>query len=193
MIFFLIDIVCLEVAFFMSMVLKLGKISYLSPIMREYYIRLAIVLMLLDICIVFLFEPYTGILRRNRVQELRAVVMHCTTVFVGITVYLWGTKQAEIYSRQVIMVFWGISIPFAYFSRCLWKIYIRQKMIRGKRFSKMIVVTEDKYAQECVREFRNDRYKEFEVTAVIVVDRDRAAKRFVVYRLWQTRVPVWNM
>lgn len=171
--FLLIDVFCLEMAFLISFWIKFGERAVRSPIINEYYIRLAIVLMLMDFCIVFLFESYTGILRRNRVQELKAVVVHCSLVFAAITVYLWGTKQSEIYSRQVIMVFWGIAVFIEYFSRCAWKIYIRQRMIRGKRFSKLVIITENQYADECVKEFQHDRYKEFEVVGVIVVDKDR--------------------
>lgn len=171
--FLLVDLICLETAFFISIYLRLGKMVYLAPVVREYYIRLAVVLFLMDICIVFLFESYTGILRRNKVQELKAVIVHCTTVFAAVTIYLWATKQAEIYSRQIIMVFWGIGIFLCYFSRCAWKIYIRQRMIRKKRFSKLLIITEERYAQECVREFQRDRYKDFEVVGVIVVDKDR--------------------
>lgn len=171
--FLLIDIICLEVAFFASFRMKLGKMAFLSPIINAYYVRLAVMLLLMDLCIVFLCEAYTGILRRNRVQELRAVIVHCSTVFATVTVYLWATKQSEIYSRQVIMMFWGIVIFLEYFSRCACKIYIRQRMIRGKRFSKLIVITEDRYAEECIHSFQRDRYKEFEVTGVIVVDKNR--------------------
>lgn len=171
--FLLIDIICLEIAFFASFWIKFGERALVSSIINEYYIRLAIVLLMMDLCVAFLFEAYTGILRRNKVQELRAVIIHCSAVFAAVTVYLWGTKQSEIYSRQVIMVFWGIAIFIEYFTRCAWKIYIRQKMIRGKRFSKLVVITEDRYAEECVREFQRDRYKEFEVTGVIVVDKNR--------------------
>lgn len=171
--FLLIDIICLEIAFLASFGIKFGDRALVSSVIKEYYIRLAIVLLMMDLCIIFLTEAYTGILRRNKVQELRAVVIHCSTVFAAVTVYLWGTKQSEIYSRQVIMVFWGIAIFIEYFSRCAWKIYIRQKMIRGKRFSKLIVITEERYAEECVREFQRDRYKEFEVTGVVVIDKDR--------------------
>lgn len=171
--FIVIDVVCLEIAFFMSIYLKLGRLMNLSPFIQEYYRRLAVVLLLMDICIVFFFESYTGILRRNRVQELRAVIIHASTVFVAVLIYLWGTKQAEIYSRQIIFGFWGLAILFEYFPRCLWKIYIRQRMIRKKRFAKLIIITEDRFAKECVSDFQNDRYKEFEVTGVVVVDTDR--------------------
>lgn len=171
--FLLIDVLCLEIAFLISFWIKFGERAVRSAVINEFYIRLAIVLLLMDFCIVFLFESYTGILRRNKVQELKAVVVHCSLVFAAITVYLWGTKQSEIYSRQVIMVFWGIAVFIEYFSRCIWKIYIRQRMIRGKRFSKLIIITEDRYALDCVKEFQHDRYKEFEVVGVIVVDKNR--------------------
>lgn len=173
--FLILDLLCLEFTFYISCLIRLGNFRN-APGMSEYYIRLAILLLLVDCCVVFLTEAYTGILRRNRIQELKAVIMHCSTVFAGITVYLWGTKQSEIYSRQVILVFWGMSMIVEYFSRCLWKIYIRQRMIRGKRFSKLIVVTEERYAEQCVTDFQNNRYKEFEVIGVVVVDVDRTGE-----------------
>ncbi len=169
--FLILDILCLEAAFYISFLIRLGDVRK-SPLLREYN-RLAVVLLLLDICIVFFFEAYTGILRRNKIQEFKCVVLHCGVIFAGITVYIWANKQSEIYSRQVIFVFLGIAVLIEYFFRCLWKIYIRQRMIRGKKFSQLIVVTEKRFALECVSDFQNNRYKEFEVTGVVVVDENQ--------------------
>ncbi len=170
--FLIVDIICLEIAFYSSCLIRLGNMRRL-PVLLDYYNRLAVVLLLVDICVVFFFEAYTGILRRNKVQELKAVLMHCSIVFSAVTVYVWATKQSEIYSRQVIFVFWGIAVIIEYFSRCLWKIYIRQRMIKGKKFSQLLVVTEECYAEECVSDFQHDRYKEFEVSGVVIVDKNR--------------------
>lgn len=170
--FLILDLLCLETAFYSSCLIRLGNIKRL-PFLMDYYNRLAVVLLLVDICIVFFFEAYTGILRRNKIQELKAVIVHCSIIFATITIYVWATKQSEIYSRQIIFVFWGFAIVIEYFSRCLWKIYIRQRMIRGKKFSQLIVVTEERYAEECVGDFQHDRYKEFEVTGVVIVDKNR--------------------
>ncbi len=174
--FLIVDALCLEITFYLSCLIRLGNFRKNTGI-SEYYNRLAIVLLLVDICIVFFTEAYTGILRRNRIQELKAVVMHCSTIFAAITVYLWGTKQSEIYSRQVILVFWGASIVVEYFSRCLWKIYIRQRVIRKNRFTKLLIVTEERYAQQCVSDFQSDRYKEFEITGVVIVDSDQTGEK----------------
>ena len=170
--FLILDLLCLETALYTSCLIRLGNIRRL-PLLMDYYNRLAVVLLLVDICVVFFFEAYTGILRRNKIQELKAVIVHCSIIFATVTVYVWATKQSEIYSRQVIFVFWGFAIVIEYFSRCLWKIYIRQRMIRGKKFSQLIVVTEERYAEECVSDFQHDRYKEFEVTGVVIVDKNR--------------------
>ncbi|MCI8858088.1 MAG: sugar transferase [Lachnospiraceae bacterium] len=173
--FLILDVLCLEITFYLSCLARLGRFHSHSGI-GQYYNRLAVLLLLIDICVVFLAEAYTGILRRNRIQELKAVIMHCSTIFAAITVYLWGTKQSEIYSRQVILVFWGVSIVVEYFARCLWKIYIRQRMIRGKRFTRLVIVTEERFAKQCVSDFQKDRYKEFQVIGVVVVDEDRTGE-----------------
>ncbi len=173
--FLILDVLCLEITFYLSCLARLGHFHSHSGI-SQYYNRLAVLLLLIDICVVFLAEAYTGILRRNRIQELKAVIMHCSTIFAAITVYLWGTKQSEIYSRQVILVFWGVSIVVEYFARCLWKIYIRQRMIRGKRFTRLVIVTEERFAKQCVSDFQKDRYKEFQVIGVVVVDEDRTGE-----------------
>lgn len=173
--FLLLDIICLEVTFYLSYFIRVDKM-FRVPFIRDYYNRLAVILLLLNICIVFFIEAYTGILRRNRMQELKAVITHCTFVFLAVTVYIWATKQSEIYSRQVIFVFWGGAIIVEYLARCLLKIIVRQKMIRGKKFSQLLIVTENRYAEECITDFINDRYREFEVTGIVIVDKDRTGE-----------------
>ena len=79
--FLILDLICVGISFYLSCLIRLGDIRKM-PILREYN-RLAIVVLLLDICIVFFFEAYTGILRRNKVQELRAVIIHCSIIFAA--------------------------------------------------------------------------------------------------------------
>lgn len=175
--FLLIDAVCLEAAFFISYLIRLGEEPWQAMVIREYYSRLAVLLLLIDFCFVFFFEAYTGILRRNKVQELKATITHCTGVFLMIVLYIWGTKQGEIYSRQILFVFWPLAGLFEYFARCAWKICVRYRMLHGEKFSRLIIITENKYAEECVKNFRYNRYKEFEVDGVVIVDKDRRGER----------------
>lgn len=174
--FLLIDVICLELAFFISYLVKVDEDPSMLSIIQKDYGRLAVLLFFMHVCVVFFFESYTGILRRNKIQELKAVITHCATVFAIVIIYIWVTKQGEIYSRQILLVFIGLAVVFEYFSRCLWKIVVRQHMIHGKKFIQLIVITENKYAEECVSSFQRQRYKEFEVIGVVVVDKNRTGE-----------------
>ena len=56
--FLLLDILCLEAAFLLSYLIKLQDDSSMMIIRRDYS-RLAVLLILMDLCLVFLFEAYT--------------------------------------------------------------------------------------------------------------------------------------
>lgn len=175
--FLLWDMICLEASFFISYFIRMQSDIPTMAFLQRNYSRLALLLALVDLCLVFFFESYTGILRRNKIQELKATVIHCSMVFFALILYIWATKQADIYSRQVLFVFLGFAIFSEYFVRCVWKRIIRYRMLYGERFSKLIIITEERYAQECVTSFQCDRYKEFEVNGVVVVDKDCRGER----------------
>lgn len=171
--FTLMDIISLQLAYIISYYIHTGANFRILPYSNGYYLRLAIIIIMVDICIVFFFDSYTGILRRTRVQEFKAVFIHCTLVFGAILIYMWATKLSGIYSRQVVSVFWATSIVVVYGFRCLLKIYVRQTILAGRGMSQMLILTESVFAHDCVASFQNNRYKEFEVAGVVVMDEDR--------------------
>lgn len=165
--FTLLDIICLQLAFVLSYFLRLG-ISL--PYRNEPYERLAIILVMIDICVVFFAEAYKGILRRNKYQELKAVIIHCSTVFVGMLVYMYATKQSAVYSRQMLFVYLFLSIVFEFIGRIALKRYIRKRILYSRYRSVMILVTTKEYVEECLKNFENMEYTEFFVSGVVVVD-----------------------
>ena len=165
--FTLLDIICLQLAFVLSYFLRLG-ISL--PYRNEPYERLAIILVMIDICVVFFAEAYKGILRRNKYQELKAVIIHCSTVFVGMLVYMYATKQSAVYSRQMLFVYLFLSIVFEFIGRIALKRYIRKRILYSRYRSVMILVTTKEYVEECLQNFENMEYTEFFVSGVVVVD-----------------------
>lgn len=165
--FTLLDIICLQLAFVLSYFLRLG-ISL--PYRNEPYERLAIILVMIDICVVFFAEAYKGILRRNKYQELKAVIIHCSTIFVGMLVYMYATKQSAVYSRQMLFVYLFLSIVFEFIGRIALKRYIRKRILYSRYRSVMILVTTKEYVEECLKNFENMEYTEFFVSGVVVVD-----------------------
>ena len=172
--FTILDIVCLQIALMIAYIMRLG---WHLPYSSEPYERLAIVMVLIDICVVFLFEPYTGILRRGHFQEANACITYCTIIFAGILAYEVATKQTEIYSRKVIFAYWVISIVVVYLSRVVLKYQILSRMKKAKNLSVMILVTTQEYAKEALLEFEHLPYRDFIVSGVVVVDQKlRGAK-----------------
>lgn len=165
--FTLLDIACLQLAFLLSYFLRLG-ISL--PYRNEQYQRLAVILVMIDICVVFFAEAYKGILRRNKYQELKAVIIHCSVIFLGLLVYMYATKQSAIYSRQMLFVYLFLSIVFEFIGRVTLKRYIRGRILNSRYRSTMIIVTTKEYVEECLRNFENMEYTEFSVDGVVVVD-----------------------
>ena len=172
--FTILDIVCLQIALVIAYIMRLG---WHLPYSSEPYERLAIVMVLIDICVVFLFEPYTGILRRGHFQEANACITYCTIIFAGILAYEVATKQTEIYSRKVIFAYWVISIVVVYLSRVVLKYQILSRMKKAKNLSVMSLVTTQEYAKEALLEFEHLPYRDFIVSGVVVVDQKlRGAK-----------------
>ena len=165
--FILLDILCLQLAFMISYFIRLCmSLLYLN----EPYQRLSIILVLLDICVSFFTEAYKGILRRNKFQELQAVIIHCTTVFVGLLVYMYAIKQSAVYSRQMLFVYLFFSIVFEFIGRILLKKNIRKRILNSRYRSVMIIVTTKECVEECLKNFENMEYTEFSVNGVVVVD-----------------------
>lgn len=165
--FTILDIVCLELAYAWSYIMRLGMQNEFK---NEQYMRLAFALVLIDICVVFLSESYKSILRRNNTQELRAVAIHTSIIFAGMIVYMYVTQQIEDISRQILLVFWPLAAAFEFAARFGLKLFLKNKMNRDKNLAVMIIVTVNDLVEDCVKEFEHLPYREFAVKGVVVVD-----------------------
>jgi len=165
--FTILDSICLQLAFIAAYVCYLG---WDLPYANEPYQRLAVILFLIDICVVFFTEPYNGILRRGNFKEANASIAFAAMIFVGVLIYEVATKQAEIYSRVVIFLYGILSVVFVYAGRLGWKFLIRRRMKNAKNLSVMILVTTSEYARPALEEFAHLPYRDFVVNGVVVVD-----------------------
>ncbi len=165
--FTIIDIVCLELALILAYAWRFGGGWLFSA---DIYERLAVILLLIDIVVVFFVEPYKGILRRNKYQEFRATLTSAIVNFGGVLVYMYAIKQSVLYSRQLLFMYLGLSIVFMYTCRVLWKRVIRFRKLQDKSKALMTVVAESTNVERCLREIAMNKYTNYKVTGVVVVD-----------------------
>lgn len=165
--FTLLDMLWLELAYGLAYLIRLGaKNQY----MNEQYLRLAVVLLMLDVCVVFFSESYKGILRRNNSQELQCVLIHTSVIFAGMVVYMYLVQRSIIFSRQLMFIYWVLSVVFEFIGRSALKVILKRKMMNSKRLESLVVVTTDELVESCLKEFEDLPYREFMVTGVVVVD-----------------------
>ena len=174
--FTLVDLIAIEAALVAAYAWRFsGALLYNEDI----YVRIALLAGLLDLVVVFFTEPYNGILRRTRYQEIRASFTFCILVFGGLLSYMYATKQSELYSRQMLFVYLFSSMILSYFMRVSWKIVVRQRKLADKNKALMTVVAEQDNVEECLREIAKNKYTDFKVTGVVVVDKDRRGEEIL--------------
>ena len=167
--FTLLDLIVMQVSFVVAYMFRHGLVNpYKIPI----YARLAAILVLLDLCIVFLFESYSGILKRNKYHELRATLVHVTVIFFGVLAYMFITKQSGVYSRQVLYSFWIVNIILEYFARVSLKRIVRKQVLNHNGKNDLLVVVNKANAKECLEELTHTIYADYRVSGVCITDED---------------------
>lgn len=172
--FILLDVIMMELALFIAIAVRFsGAILFIDK--PEHYIlyqNLSMVLILVDLVGVFFFESYDGILSRTRYQELTATIIHSILNFGGGLLYMYVIKQS-VYSSRGVFALWGIlMVVLSYMGRVILKIIVRQRLLRDIKKRMMIIVSESGSVENCLSEIAHDKYTEFKVSGVVVVDKD---------------------
>ena len=168
--FTIFDILCAQ---FSYIVLYRYKIGAGLPYDSEWYDRLGIVLVLIQICIIFFLEPYKDILRRDKIQEFKKVVVSVSLSFGCLILYVYGMKLAEAYSRVVLYGTWALSIPITYVFRIFWKNHVRRRVVEDKNRAVMVLFTANEGVEECIKEFEKNRYRNYVIKGIVIMDKDR--------------------
>ena len=90
--FTLLDIGLVQLAFLISYAIRF-ELGWAYG--NELYWHLTIVTILIQVCITFFAEPYKNILRRDKAQELKAVVKQNTMLFLGIVLFIRFCKKSN--------------------------------------------------------------------------------------------------
>lgn len=167
--FILIDILCMAVAYYIGYVFRHGLNSS-GGVKENSYIRLLVVLVFIDLCVMFFRESYKSIIRRGYVTELKKTIEHCITVEGLMLLYLFLVKQTGDFSRESILIFCVLQVLFTYVARCLRKHQLRVKMLNNPYVEQMLILTDHAHAEECVKELAQEQYRNYQVVGIVLKD-----------------------
>lgn len=130
--FSIIDIVALLLSFFTSYYLKFKTVE-----MSSRWMELIVIIVLLNIVITLIMNPYSGIFRRRYYQEIRrsAIMAIVNLLFAAFLFYIM--KIGKAYSRDVILHTYFFYFFATTFLKYLWKKLLLTRKIEINTTKKM--------------------------------------------------------
>ena len=114
--FMIIDIISLQIAFIISVFIRLQVFAYESHVYR----LVGITLLLIDAEVVMLNNSMHDVIKRGYFTELVATFKHCFIVLAIVTIYLFASQSGDVYSRIILFMTFFLHLLLGFYSRLLW-------------------------------------------------------------------------
>lgn len=152
--FILIDMICLQIAFYLAYLIKgLG----INPYNDLVYRNMAIVLELADLVTMFMLDMLHHVTQRGRYRELIATVGNVAAVGLLGIAYLFVMQEGEAYSRMTFGITLVLYFILSYTTRLAWKrVLASGKWDRNRR--SLLIVTTKAEAKEVVETVKLNNY-----------------------------------
>lgn len=164
--FLLLDMICLQIAFLLSFVV-LGR--GFNPYSHILYRKMALYLELADVVVVFFFDSFSGVLKKGYYRNFVSTVQHAAIIFALSVLYLFLSKEGQLYSRLSLVITFILYIFITYAVRELRKREMRKQMETGSKQSLFIVTTED-IAGQVVDHMLKNNYARYRMAGIAVID-----------------------
>lgn len=175
--FEILDIICLEIAFMVAYFFRHVGLNFY---MAKLYMRLCIVLVVIDIAVLFFTNNYKGIIQRNHWQELIAVAQHITVVEFLLLLFEYLAQETAILSRTVFLVSWWLAIALCFICRCTWKNFVRKRVMSERNQASMLLITTENRLGELAAKLRHKNYREFRIGSVSILDDNAYGKDNII-------------
>jgi exopolysaccharide biosynthesis polyprenyl glycosylphosphotransferase len=169
--FIIVDLICVELAFFIAYHLRIGQFT---DNLRFDYSYMNVLVVLVHLVVVFWMECYRDIMHRGYLEELKQVSFQNVIVLAILLVLFFFTKQSTTYSRIMISVFFGVDILLMYAGRTICKrVLLSRKDVQANR-SRILVLSVYKHAESVIHGFGQEYTAsgDYELTGVVILDRD---------------------
>ena len=165
--FFVLDEICLQIAFCLAGFLRHGTWAYSDPVYRT----LGYLLIVSDAFILVTFNTMHNVISRGYFVEFIQTIKQCFAVFAIAAIFMFATQSGDTYSRIVLFLTLVFHIMIGYVIRLLWKAALKSIGL-GRPKKSMLVVTSSDNAEELLSKLGNDSLAGYGVTGVVLTDRN---------------------
>ena len=124
--FMIVDLVSLFVSFVLSYWRKFGNVGF---VYSAAWVRLLLIISLLNILITLFTNPYSGMFRRSYYQEIKISLRLSITNLITTSVLIYLFKMGESFSREAFFVMYGIHFLLSLVLKYIWKKLLVSRMV----------------------------------------------------------------
>ena len=166
--FILLELICLQVSFLVAYYIRHG-FDGIRLYESELYRALALILLLVDVCIIFFAESFKDVLRRGFYKELMETVKHTALVVVFSVLFIFLTKRADEASRIIVLVTGAIHIVHSYFIRIGYKAIIKNRM-RKSGSKSLLIISSASDAEDNIDAVLKNNFDFYRISGIILAD-----------------------
>ena len=174
--FIILDLICIEVSYWLAYYIRLARVG---AVVSADYTMMNFMVLLIHLSIVFIFEGYSGIIKRGYLKEFRKVVVHNLELLAVILFILFFMKQSSDYSRLTFALFIVINTLAMYSVRCLRKKILLNKQNNEKGKGQMLVITTKEHVYTLVDNLLNGGYQNYMLHGIVVLDENMTGQRIL--------------
>lgn len=173
--FMVINTICFFASFLLSYYLVFHSLSFYH---NNNWVIIIVVSELVNIIVMLLMNPFSGISRRPNYKELICSIKIITTDILIISVILYLLRIGELYSREVILLMYLIYGVLSCVADVLWKKIAKKNNLRlFSKINKLLVVTESEKAEEVLRSAESIDYSVYDIVGLCVEDENSVGKK----------------
>ena len=99
--FLILDLLCLQLALLVSYIIRMG---WQNIYQNDIYKKMAVILVMIDIFVIFFSESFKNILKRGYYREFIAMGAQAALVVLCSVFYLFAVQEGEVYSRMILVM-----------------------------------------------------------------------------------------
>lgn len=175
--FLILDMIVLEVSFFLAYIIRQGMIQDYSQL-PEVYESVIFALLIISVIESVFIQSYYNIIKRGQWEEFCSVFKRATYITVLLIVYLYLTKNSGTYSRTVYIMTWEFAVILTYAERQLWKIVVKKNVKNARQSGNyFVIVTVADKAKEVIESIRKEADSRYVISGIVVTDKKMTGKK----------------
>ena len=171
--FLLIDMVCLQLSFFLSFFFRQTGMKIFE---QNLYRDMILLLLLVPFVVSVFADTFKNVLKRGYYKEFVITAQNVIIVLLITAAYLFVTKQGEGYSRLVWLYTGGLYFVSSFSTRLLWKTFLKSRKKTAERTRSLLIITSKDLVREVLVRIDENNYERFHIAGIVLIDEDMAGK-----------------